>query len=150
MPAKQIKWPNDAKIAVQFVLNYEEGGENCLLHGDAQSKDFYLKLSMRTMAKSAPLEYGSIYEYGAEAVLKFSIYLPNTIFPLYMELLQRWPSPEQVYAMQSANWEIASHGYKWIEHKDLTEEEEQIKKAIDLHTAVTGNPQKDGILEERP
>ena len=59
-------------------------------------------------------------------------------------------SPEQVHAMQSANWEIASHGYKWIEHKDLSphEEEALIKKAIELHMSVTGEPLKDGILDE--
>ena len=153
---KQIKWPNDAKIAVQFVLNYEEGGENCLLHGDTQSEGFLSEIiNAVPWPNQRHWNMESIYEYGARSGFwrifdLFTEYdIPVTVYGIATALAR---SPEQVYAMQSANWEIASHGYKWIEHKDLTqhEEEEQIKKAIDLHTAVTGNPQKDGILEERP
>ena len=145
---KQIKWPNNAKIAVQFVLNYEEGGENCLLHGDTQSEGFLSEIiNAVPWPNQRHWNMESIYEYGARSGFwrifdLFTEYdIPITVYGIATALAR---SPEQVYAMQSANWEIASHGYKWIEHKDLTqhEEEEQIKKAIDLHTAVTGNPPK--------
>jgi peptidoglycan/xylan/chitin deacetylase (PgdA/CDA1 family)/2-oxo-4-hydroxy-4-carboxy--5-ureidoimidazoline (OHCU) decarboxylase len=89
----------------------------------------------------------SIYEYGARAGF-WRIYelftqhaIPITVYAVATALGR---SPEQVHAMQSANWEIASHGYKWIEHKDLSlhEEEALIKKAIELHMSVTGEPPK--------
>ena len=140
----QIKWPNDEKIAVQFVLNYEEGGENCLLHGDSQSEGFLSEIvSAVPWQNQRHWNMESIYEYGARAGF-WRIYelfsehaIPITVYAIATALAR---SPEQVHAMQSANWEIASHGYKWIEHKDLSphEEEVQIKKAIELHKSVTG------------
>ena len=143
------------KLLFNLFLNYEEGGENCLYMATLNQKDFYLKLSMLYHGQISAIGIWRVFmNMAQEAVLRifdlFTEYdIPITVYGIATALAR---SPEQVYAMQSANWEIASHGYKWIEHKDLTqhEEEEQIKKAIDLHTAVTGNPQKDGILEERP
>ena len=144
----QIKWPNDEKIAVQFVLNYEEGGENCLLHGDSQSEGFLSEIvSAVPWQNQRHWNMESIYEYGARAGF-WRIYelfsehaIPITVYAIATALAR---SPEQVHAMQSANWEIASHGYKWIEHKDLSphEEEVQIKKAIELHKSVTGETPK--------
>ena len=144
----QIKWPNNEKIAVQFVLNYEEGGENCLLHGDSQSEGFLSEIvSAVPWQNQRHWNMESIYEYGARAGF-WRIYelfsehaIPITVYAIATALAR---SPEQVHAMQSANWEIASHGYKWIEHKDLSphEEEVQIKKAIDLHKSVTGETPK--------
>ena len=144
----QIKWPNDEKIAVQFVLNYEEGGENCLLHGDTQSEGFLSEIvSAVPWQNQRHWNMESIYEYGARAGF-WRIYelfsehaIPITVYAIATALAR---SPEQVHAMQSANWEIASHGYKWIEHKDLSphEEEVQIKKAIELHKSVTGETPK--------
>lgn len=137
-------WPGGAKIAVQIVLNYEEGGENCILHGDAASEAF---LSEVTGAQPWPGQrhwnMESIYEYGARAgfwrVHRILKEVPVTIYGVATALAR---APEQVAAMQAAGWEIASHGLKWIEHKDMPVEEEraQIRKAIRLHAEVTGAP----------
>ena len=112
-------WPENARIAVQFVLNYEEGGENCLLHGDGQSEAF---LSEIVGAQSWPdkrhWNMESIYEYGARAGfwrihdLFVGANIPLTIYGVATALAR---SPDQLAAMQQAGWEIASHGYKWIE-----------------------------------
>lgn len=136
------KWPGGAKIAVQIVLNYEEGGENNILHGDDASEAF---LSEIVGAAAWPGQrhwnMESMYEYGARAgfwrlhhMLKD---LPITVFGVATALAR---CPEQVAAMKDAGWEIASHGLKWIEHKDLEpeEEREQIRQAIRLHKEVTG------------
>ncbi len=137
-------WPNGAKIAVQIVLNYEEGGENSILHGDAASEAF---LSEITGAQPWPGQrhwnMESIYEYGARAgfwrLYRLLKDLPITVYGVTTALAR---SPEQVAAMKSAGWEIASHGLKWIEHKDMAPEEEraQIREAIRLHTEVVGAP----------
>ena len=137
-------WPGGAKVAVQFVLNYEEGGENNLLHGDEASEAF---LSEIVGAAAWPGQrhwnMESIYEYGARAGfwrlhrLFTDAGIPITVYGVATALAR---SPSQVKAMQAANWEIASHGLKWIEHKDMTEAEElaQIVEAIRLHAEVTG------------
>ncbi|MEL6702145.1 MAG: polysaccharide deacetylase family protein, partial [Pseudomonadota bacterium] len=135
-------WPGGAKIALQIVLNYEEGGENNILHGDPASEAF---LSEITGAQPWPGQrhwnMESIYEYGARAgfwrlhgMLKG---LPITVYGVATALAR---SPEQVAAMQSAGWEIASHGLKWVEHKDMPEAEERaaIAEAITLHSQATG------------
>ncbi|MEM6941301.1 MAG: allantoinase PuuE [Pseudomonadota bacterium] len=135
-------WPGGARIAVQIVLNYEEGGENNILHGDPASEAF---LSEITAASPWPgarhWNMESIYEYGARAgfwrlhrLLEGS---PVTVFAVATALAR---APEQVAAMQTAGWEIASHGLKWIEHKDMSEAEErqQIAQAVELHQEVTG------------
>ena len=137
-------WPGGARIAVQFVLNYEEGGENCILHGDAASEAF---LSEMVGAAAWPGQrhwnMESVYEYGARAGfwrihrLFTDRNLPLTVFGVTTALAR---SPAQVAAMTDAGWEIASHGLKWIEHKDMPEAEEraQIAAAKSLHRAVTG------------
>ncbi len=138
------RWPNGAKIAVQIVLNYEEGGENNVLHGDAASEAF---LSEITGAAPWPGQrhwnMETIYEYGSRAgfwrlheMLKD---LPITVYGVATALAR---APQQLAAMKQAGWEIASHGLKWIEHKDMDPEEEraQIQEAIRLHTEVVGAP----------
>ncbi|MBS0126309.1 allantoinase PuuE [Thetidibacter halocola] len=139
-------WPGGAKVVVQFVLNYEEGGENCLLHGDGGSEGF---LSDIPGAAPWPGErhwnMESIYEYGARAGfwrlhrLFTGAAIPVTIYGVATALAR---NPEQVEAMQTAGWEIASHGLKWVEHRAMPEDEEraQILEAIRLHTEVTGEP----------
>ena len=137
-------WPGGAKIAVQIVLNYEEGGENNILHGDPASEAF---LSEVTGAAPWPGQrhwnMESIYEYGARAgfwrVHRMIGHLPVTVYGVATALAR---APEQVAAMKKAGWEIASHGLRWIEHKDMEPEEEraQIREAIRLHTEVTGAP----------
>ena len=138
------QWPNGAKIAVQFVVNYEEGGENCVLHGDAASEAF---LSEIVGAAQWPGQrhwnMESIYEYGARAGfwrlhrLFTELNIPATVYGVASALAR---SPEQVRAMQDAGWEIASHGLKWVEHKDMDPDTEraQIAEAVRLHTEVTG------------
>jgi OHCU decarboxylase len=139
-----VQWPGGAKVAISSVLNYEEGGENCVLHGDAASEAF---LSDIPGAAQWPGQrhwnMESIYEYGARAGFwrLHSLFtekdIPVTIYGVATALAR---SPEQVAAMKSANWEIASHGLKWVEHKDMPEEEEraQIAEAVRLHTEVVG------------
>ncbi len=137
-------WPGGARIAVQFVLNYEEGGENCILHGDAASEAF---LSEIVGAAAWPGQrhwnMESIYEYGARVGfwrlrdLFVANDIPVTIYGVATALAR---SPLQVAAMQDAGWEIASHGLKWVEYKDATREAERadLEAAIKLHTQVTG------------
>ncbi len=140
------QWPGGAKIAVSLVLNYEEGGENCLLHGDPASEAF-----LSEVVGAAPWpgqrhwNMESMYEYGARAgfwrVYRTLRELPVTVYGVASALAR---SPEQVAAMQAAHWEIACHGLKWIEYKDMPEAEEraEMAEAIRLHTEVTGEPPK--------
>jgi OHCU decarboxylase len=138
------KWPGGAHIAVQFVINYEEGGENCLLHGDQQSEAF---LSEIVGAQNWPGQrhwnMESIYEYGSRAGfwrlhrMFTAAQVPATVYGVATALAR---SPEQVLAMKEAGWEIASHGLKWIEYKDFSEADERahLHEAIRLHTEVVG------------
>jgi putative urate catabolism protein len=138
------KWPGGAFVAVQFVLNYEEGGENNILHGDAASEAF---LSEIVGAAAWPGQrhwnMESIYEYGARAGfwrlhrMFTDRNLPITIYGV-ATAMQR--SPDQVKAMIDAGWEMASHGLKWVEHKDMSEADERasIAEAIRIHTEITG------------
>lgn len=138
------KWPGGAHVAVQFVLNYEEGGENNVLHGDAASEAFLSEIvGAQPWPGQRHWNMESIYEYGARAGFwrlwrMFTVRkLPITVFGVAHALMR---SPEQVAAMKKAKWEIASHGLKWIEHKDMVEDEErrQIAEAVKIHTGVTG------------
>ncbi len=140
----QANWPGGARVAVQFVLNYEEGGENCILHGDAASEGFLSDITGAAMWQGQRhWNMESIYEYGARAGfwrlhrLFTGMDIPLTIYGVASALAR---SPEQVAAMKSAGWEIASHGLKWVEHKDMPEDEERasIAEAIRLHTEVVG------------
>jgi OHCU decarboxylase len=137
-------WPNGAKIAVQFVLNYEEGGENCLLHGDQASEAFLSEIvGAQQWQGQRHWNMESIYEYGARAGFwrlhrLFTQYeIPVTVYGVATALAR---SPEQVAAMKDAQWEIASHGLKWIEYKDFSwdDEEAHMREAIQLHYEVTG------------
>jgi putative urate catabolism protein len=138
------KWPDSAYIALQFVLNYEEGGENSILHGDAASEAFLSEIvGAQAWLGQRHLNMESIYEYGARAGfwrlwrIFTSAKIPLTIYGV-ATALQR--SPDQAEAMKEAGWEIASHGLKWIEYKDLSEEDERghLNDAIRVHTEVTG------------
>lgn len=137
-------WPGGARIAVQFVLNYEEGGENNLLHGDAASEAF-----LSEIVGAAPWpgqrhwNMESIYDYGARAGfwrlhrLFTGAGIPVTVYGVASALAR---SPDQVEAMTAADWEIASHGLKWIDYKDhdAARESADIVEAVRLHTEVTG------------
>jgi OHCU decarboxylase len=137
-------WPNNAKIAVQFVVNYEEGGENCTLHNDPQSEAFLSEVvGAQPWPNQRHWNMESMYEYGARAGFwrvhrLFTEHdIPVTVYGVATALER---SPHQVAAMQSADWEIASHGLKWIEYKDFSREDEaaHITDAIRIHTEVTG------------
>lgn len=140
----QADWPGGAKIAVQFVINYEEGGENAILHGDAASEAFLSEIvGAAAWPRQRHANMESIYEYGARAGfwrlhrLFTKANVPVTVFGVATAMAR---GPEQVTAMQDAGWEIASHGLKWIDYKDYTVEEERahLIEAVRLHTEVTG------------
>jgi OHCU decarboxylase len=137
-------WPDGARVAVQFVINYEEGGENNILHGDAASEAF-----LSEIVGAAPwpgqrhMNMESIYEYGSRAGF-WRLYrmfternMPVTVYAV-ATAMQRHPEP--VAAMKEAGWEIATHGYKWIDYRDVPEEieAEHIARAIKIHTAIAG------------
>lgn len=139
-------WPGDARVAISLVLNYEEGGENNLLHGDAGSEAFLSDIAgAQPWPGQRHWNMESLYDYGARAGfwrlhrLFTTRALPVTIYGVATALAR---NPEQVAAMKAAGWEIASHGLKWVEHRDMPEEEErrQIAEAIRLHTEVVGQP----------
>jgi OHCU decarboxylase len=137
-------WPGDARVCVQFVINYEEGGENNILHGDRASEAF-----LSEIVGAAPwpgqrhMNMESIYEYGSRAGFwrLWRIFterrMPVTVYGI-ATAMQR--NPDAVAAMKEAGWEIASHGLKWIDYKDFTSEEERahIAEAVRIHTEVTG------------
>jgi putative urate catabolism protein len=139
------QWKDQARIAVQFVINYEEGGENCILHGDPASEAFLSEIvgaapfqGMRHMNMESCYEYGSRAGFWRLYRMFTSRQIPVTVYGVAMALER---NPEAVAAMKAADWEIASHGYRWIEYKDFSEEAERehMKKAIDIHTRVTGS-----------
>jgi putative urate catabolism protein len=139
------RWPGDARLAVQFVINYEEGGENNILHGDAASEAF---LSEIPGAQPWPglrhMNMESIYEYGSRAGfwrvwrLFTDRAVPVTVYAIALALSR---NAEVVAAMKEADWEIASHGLKWIDYRDVPKEieREHIREAIRLHTELTGS-----------
>ena len=142
--APDPKWPNKARIAVQFVINYEEGGENCILHGDKASEAFLSEIvGAQALEGVRHMNMESIYEYGSRAGfwrlhrMFTERNMPVTVYGVATALEK---NPEIVAAMNEADWEIASHGLKWIDYQyiDKEEEREHIQQAIDIHTRITG------------
>jgi allantoinase len=138
------RWPGEALIAVQFVINYEEGAENCILDGDQASEAFLSEIvGAQPWPGQRHMNMESIYEFGARAGfwrlwrLFSERRLPVTVFGVATALAR---NREVVAAMQEVSWEIASHGLKWIDYKDFAAHEEcaHILQAIRLHTEVTG------------
>ncbi|MDB2337267.1 allantoinase PuuE [Amylibacter sp.] len=142
----KAKWPNSAKIALQIVINFEEGGENNILHGDTSSEAFLSEIvGANAWPNQRHANMESIYEYGSRVGF-WRLYdlfknIPITVYGVASALAR---SPNHVHAMKSANWEIASHGLKWIDYKDYKEKDElsDMAEAIRLHTEVTGVPPK--------
>lgn len=138
------RWPNHAKIALQFVINYEEGGENCVLHGDDQSETFLSEIIGAQAYQDRHLSMESLYEYGSRAGfwrlhrLFTKHQLPVTVFGVTMAMERH---PEAVNAMLNAGWEIASHAMRWIhfQHMPIEQERQQIEDAIKLHATLTGS-----------
>ncbi|WP_152047238.1 allantoinase PuuE [Aureimonas psammosilenae] len=148
--APDPQWPNPggqgpAKICVQFVINYEEGGENSILHGDAASEAF-----LSEIVGAAPwpglrhMNMESIYEYGSRAGfwrlhrMFTEREMPVTVYAVATAMER---NPEAVAAMVEADWEIASHGLKWIDYREYTKdaEREHMARAVEIHTAMTGS-----------
>ncbi|MFC0811404.1 allantoinase PuuE [Paracoccus panacisoli] len=136
------RWPGGARIAVQIVVNYEEGGENSIEHGDAASEAFLSEIiGAQPWPGQRHWNMESIYDYGARAgfwrLYRMLRDVPVTVYGVATALER---SPEQVAAMQAAGWEIATHGLKWIDYRNIDRETEaaHIAEAIRLHTAVTG------------
>jgi len=136
------QWPGGARIAVQIVMNYEEGGENSIEHGDAASEAFLSEIiGAQAWPGQRHWNMESIYDYGARAgfwrLHRMLKDLPITVYGVATALER---APEQVAAMQEAGWEIATHGLKWIDYKDHTAEVESadMDEAIRLHREVVG------------
>ena len=136
-------WPNHAKIAVQFVINYEEGAENNILHGDAGSETFLSEIVGAASYPDRHMSMESLYEYGSRAGfwrlhrLFNEFAMPVTVYGVAMAL-QR--NPDVVEAILKSDWEIASHGLRWIDYQFISEEVERahMAEAIEIHKQVTG------------
>jgi putative urate catabolism protein len=138
------KWPGGAKVAVQFVINYEEGAENSVLNGDDLSEGFLSDMvgAARHPARAMAME--SLYEYGSRAGFwrLHRVFvergLPVTVFGVTVALAN---NPQAVEAMVAADWEIASHGWRWIDYQTVPEavERDHMARAIEVHTQLTGS-----------
>ena len=141
----KANWPGQARIAVQFVLNYEEGGENCVLHGDSHSEVFLSDIIGAQAFADRHMSMESLYEYGSRAgawriLREFRQRgLPLTVFGVSMAMQRH---PDMVRAFIEDGHEIACHGLRWIHYQDMSEarEREHMQQAIELHTALTGQP----------
>ena len=138
------RWPGGARIAVQFVINYEEGGERSILHGDPESEAFLSEMvGAQPVAGARNMAMESLYEYGSRAGfwrlhrLFTEFDLPVTVFGVAMAMAR---NPDAVDAMVAAGWEIASHGVRWIDYQHVSEEIERahIAEAIAIQTRLTG------------
>ena len=139
------QWPGQARVAVQFVLNYEEGGENSVLHGDAGSEQFLSEIIGAVAYDSRHLSMESIYEYGSRAGVWRILNefkrrdLPMTIFGIGMALERH---PELTRAFIEHGHEIASHGWRWIHYQNMDEqtEREHMQLATETITQLIGSP----------
>jgi len=138
------RWPGGARLALQIVLNYEEGGENCILHGDSASEAFLSEMvnaEAREGVRHMSME--SLYEYGSRVGVwrlkrLFDLYkVPVTVFAVGMAVER---NPEPVLALHAAGHEICSHGYRWIDYQyvDETTEREHVRKAVNAIESVIG------------
>ena len=140
---QKIIWPNNARIAVQIVLNYEEGAENCVLNGDNNSEIFLSEIIGAQPIKGRHINMESLYEYGSRAgfwrlhKLFQEKKIPITVFGVGMALEK---NPEVCNAIIEANYEVASHGWRWIDYQNIkkAEEKKHMKLAIQAHTKIFG------------
>ena len=143
--AKELKvvWPNNARIAVQIVLNYEEGAESCVLHGDKNSEVFLSEIIDAKPIKGRHINMESLYEYGSRAgfwrlhKLFQEKKIPITVFGVGMALEK---NPEICKAIKEAGYEVASHGWRWIDYQNIkkSEEKKHMKLAIQTHKRIFG------------
>ncbi|WP_315709552.1 allantoinase PuuE [Brenneria uluponensis] len=138
-------WPGQARIAVQFVLNYEEGAENNVLHGDAGSEQFLSDIIGAASYPARHMSMDSLYEYGPRAGF-WRIHqefqrrgLPLTIFGVAMALVR---NPAVVEAITSAGYDVVSHGWRWIHYQgmDIDIERQHMRQAVEVLTALFGHP----------
>jgi allantoinase len=137
------RWPRGARVALQFVINYEEGAENSVLNGDPGSEAFLSEMVGATSHPDRAMAMESLYEYGSRAGfwrlhrLFTERALPVTVFGVARALEM---NPAAVDAMLAAEWEIASHGLRWIDYQTVPEavERAHIAEAIALHARLTG------------
>jgi len=141
---KKISWPNEAKLALQFVLNYEEGGENSVLNGDKYSETFLSEIIGAKAIKGRHISMESIYEYGSKAgfwrldKLFKENKIPVTIFGVGLALKQ---NPEVCDAIKNGDYEIAAHGYRWIDYQDIKKsvEKKHMQQAIKIIKDIFGS-----------
>ncbi|MEM1403164.1 MAG: allantoinase PuuE [Pseudomonadota bacterium] len=139
-----FEFPDGHRIAVQFVVNYEEGGENCVLHGDDASETFLSEIIGASAFEDRHMSMESIYEYGSRAGfwrlhrLFSERNVPVTVFGVTMALAR---NPEAVAAMKASGWEIACHGLRWISYQHMPKEEEleHMERAIGWHEELIGS-----------
>ena len=139
------RWPGNARVAVQFVVNFEEGGENNILHGDKASEAFLTDvLGVQPWPAQRHMNVESMFEYGSRAGFwrLWRIFtarqIPVTVFGVATALAR---NPQIVAAMREANWDIASHGLRWIDYKDFSRADEKahMREAIRIHTEAVGS-----------
>jgi len=139
-----VTWPNNAKVALNLVLNYEEGGENCLLHGDSESEKLLSEIvgaAAYPNQRHANME--SLYDYGAKAGfwrlhrILTEKNVPCTVFGVGMAMER---NPTACRAMSKAGWEVASHGYRWWDYQNVDEalEREHIRRSVQIHEDLIG------------
>lgn len=148
-------WPKNAKVALNFVINYEEGSENCVLHGDKKSEHLLSEIiGAQPYEGQRHMNMESIYEYGSRAGF-WRLHrmftgrdMTCTVFACGMALEKH---PEACKAMVGAGWEVASHGYRWIDYQnvDVETEREHIKKTVDVHKKMIGE-RPYGIYQGKP
>ena len=141
---KKISWPNNAKLALQIVLNYEEGGENSVLNGDKYSETFLSEIIGAKAIKGRHISMESIYEYGSRSgfwrldKLFKEKKIPITIFGVGLALKQ---NPDVCHAIKNGDYEIAAHGYRWIDYQDVkkTVEKKHMQQAIKTIKDIFGS-----------
>ena len=139
----KVVWPNNARLAVQIVLNYEEGAENCVLNGDKQSEVFLSEIIGAQPIKGRHINMESLYEYGSRRgfwrihKLFQEKKIPITIFGVGMALEK---NPEICKAIKNSDYEVASHGWRWIDYQNIkkSEEKKHMKLAIQVHKKIFG------------
>jgi allantoinase len=139
----KVVWPNNARIAVQIVLNYEEGAESCILNGDKNSEIFLSEIIGAKPIKERHMNMESLYEYGSRAgfwrlhKLFQENKIPITVFGVGMALEK---NPEICKAIKDAGYEVASHGWRWIDYQNIkkSEEKKHMKLAIQTHKGIFG------------
>jgi allantoinase len=141
---KEISWPNNAKLALQLVLNYEEGGENCILNGDKYSETFLSEINGAKAIKGRNISMESIYEYGSRAGfwrldrLFREKKIPVTIFGVGLALKK---NPEICETIKKGNYEVAAHGYRWIDYQGIKKsvEKKHMQEAIKTIKDIFGS-----------